>query len=541
MDPEVYEARRKAIEDTDDPALLAHIVRELERDLLPDEWAEWLRRFFPEYCYAPFAEYHQAFWSWVWSLQLRTPAQDQVNIWSRETAKSTSAELACVVVGARRTRRYVLYASGTQAQADDHVGNVGAMLESERFRDAYPDVADRHVGLYGRSRGWRRNRLRTASGLTIDAVGLDTGIRGRRIDADRPDLIILDDIDDLEDSAETTERKIDVLTKSVLPAGTDWTVILAVQNLVHADSIFARLADGRAEYLRGANVSGPVPAIRGLAVEDSPDGWKIVSGTPTWAGMGIEACERIIRRVTLASFRSEYQHEVTVRGGGIFDNITFAHCRPAECPDFVEVTVWVDPAITSKDGSDACAVQVDAWGSDGKLYRLRSWERISTPTMALRQALLWAYEYGARVVGVETDQGGDTWGSVWREALAELLKERPELRDLPQPEFAEEKAGAGFGSKAHRASQMVPMYERHRIVHVTENDPTLGEPETPASTHEILERALVRFPRSKPYDLTDASFWSWQYLSSLYGEDPSTETSVAGLRGMTLPDPVRGR
>lgn len=62
------------------------------------------------------------------------------------------------------------------------------------------------------------------------------------------------------------------------------------------------------------------------------------------------------------------------------------------------------------------------------------------------------------------------------------------------------KAGSGHGSKVHRASQMLTGYERGQVVHV------LG-------THETLEKALRRFPKSKPFDLTDAAYWAWYDLA----------------------------
>ena len=68
------------------------------------------------------------------------------------------------------------------------------------------------------------------------------------------------------------------------------------------------------------------------------------------------------------------------------------------------------------------------------------------------------------------------------------------------PRFRSEKAGAGRGPKAHRASQMLASYERAEIVHVS-------------GTHAVLERALRRFPKTKPYDLVDAAFWSWLDLT----------------------------
>jgi phage terminase large subunit-like protein len=72
------------------------------------------------------------------------------------------------------------------------------------------------------------------------------------------------------------------------------------------------------------------------------------------------------------------------------------------------------------------------------------------------------------------------------------------------PRFKSAKAGAGHGSKTHRASQMLADYERGRIVHVT-------------GTHRTLERALKRFPVKKPYDLVDASYWAWQDLMGRSG------------------------
>jgi hypothetical protein len=99
---------------------------------------------------------------------------------------------------------------------------------------------------------------------------------------------------------------------------------------------------------------------------------------------------------------------------------------------------------------------------------------------------------------VETDQGGDTWRSVYREAVQELEREG-RIAKGAAPLSRHDKAGAGHGPKVHRAGQMLAYYERGGFVHV------LG-------THAVLERALRRFPKTKPFDLTDAAFWSWRDL-----------------------------
>ena len=510
--PEDLAALEKALSLASDPADVRTLTIALERYLVGANWQEWLRRIYPQHVPAPFAEHHIIFWSWVWRLRRGVDLDPLVAVWPRGGAKSTSAELAVVACGARAVRRYVLYVCDTQDQADDHVGNIADLLGSDKLASLYPALTMRQVGRYGSSRGWRRNRLRTAAGLIVDAIGLDTAARGVKIEDARPDLIVLDDLDDALDGPRQIRRKETALTKTILPAGADSLAVLVVQNLVHIDSIVSRIVDGRADYLRKRTVSGPTPAVRNLITQEDDEGrWVIVSGEATWEGQNLAACQREMDRFGISAFLTECQHEVTVPAGGMFNHVTFRHCAAADVPDLTRVEVWCDPAVTSTDDSDSQAVQVDGMGADGRIYRLASWEQRTSPLVAMRKAILWAYEFGAGRVGVETDQGGDTWQSVYREAGSALLGERPALRDLKAPSFVQAKAGAGYGPKAHRASQMLADYERldGRIVHVLAGQlPTGGMCTGPAD----LERALHRFPRTPPLDLTDAAFWSWRAL-----------------------------
>src|SRR5260370_24281614 len=108
---------------------------------------KWLREIFPGYV-RDFAPHHTAFWKWLWQIKKGKPIHSYVAIWPRGGAKSTSAELACVVLAARRARRYGLYISMTQAQADDHVQHVASMLESDAVARSYPDLGNRMIGKF---------------------------------------------------------------------------------------------------------------------------------------------------------------------------------------------------------------------------------------------------------------------------------------------------------------------------------------------------------------------------------------------------------
>src|SRR6266508_3415745 len=219
------------------PTLEASWLRSLATGLMPAEhaddadWRAWLRALFPTYVRADFAPYHEAYWDWLWAIAAGRPVRPFVGIWPRGFAKSTAAELGIARVAAARTRGYALYVSETQDQADTHVQNVGALLESPAFAARYPAVASRKLGKYGHSLGWRRNRLRTASGFTVDAVGLDMAVRGLKIEGERPDLIVVDDVDGRLDTPAATAKKVTTLTSTVLATGTATTAVLVIQNL----------------------------------------------------------------------------------------------------------------------------------------------------------------------------------------------------------------------------------------------------------------------------------------------------------------------
>lgn len=461
--------------------------------LATGDWRLWLAAINPQKY--PFAPHHEAFWEHVWSIESGRRPRPYVAIWPRGGGKSSSIEMATVLLAAKKARRYCLYTCETQEQADDHVMNVGALIENETVGAAWPELGARALGKYGNVKGWRRNRLMTQSGFIVDALGLDTATRGVKIENQRPDLVVLDDLDNELDTVATTEKKVRTLTRALLPAGSDDLAVVGVQNQVLPDGIFSMLADGRADFLADRVVSGPIPAVRDLQVESSGGKMRIRSGTPTWEGQGLDRCQEMLDDMGITAFLHECQHDTEPPLGGMFDHLEFRRIDPEDVPALVRSCVWVDPAMTSHDMSDAHGIQADGIAEDGTIYRLFSWERQATPVEALQVAIRKALEIGADHVGVETDQGGDTWLSVYKDALESMGLN---YLDRRTPRFRAAKGGA-IGPKAARASQMLTDYEHGRIVHVV-------------GTNLTLERALRRFPKSKPFDLVDAAFWAWRDL-----------------------------
>lgn len=289
----------------------------------PEGWHAWVTTLFPNHVPSKFAQRHADMWQWAEAIEPgKAPGPAFVAIWPRGGAKSSSAELVCTYLACEGKRSYGWYIRATQENADKSVQNIARLLESSQVELYYPQHSQRAITKFGSSQSWRGNRLKTAGGFTLDAIGLDTAARGMKDEEDRPDFIIIDDVDEKHDSPQATAKKIETLTTSLLPAMAKHGAVLPVQNLIIGDGFFARMVTGEADYLSNRIVSGPHPAVRGLKTEvvELADGGRrhmIVGGKATWAGQSLEDCQKLLDDIGLSAFLKECQHDVFGKAEGV--------------------------------------------------------------------------------------------------------------------------------------------------------------------------------------------------------------------------------
>ena len=364
----------------------------------------WLAGNFPGYVYKPFGERHLRLWDWIEALEPGTRPAPRVEVWPRGGAKSTTGELGIARIGFKLARKYVLYVSETQDQADKHVAAVANLFERLGM--------DRALNKYGSSKGWRRNQLRVSNGFSVEGIGLDTASRGAKIDEDRPGLIIFDDIDNQNDSPRTVERKQETVKSAIIPAGSPDVALLFLQNLIHDEGIVARLQDDRADFLLDRVVPPISVAIEGLEVEtvDRGDGrkiYKIVGGTPTWDGQDIAICEAQINAWGYRTFLREAQHEVSQADGYFFDHTKIEIVD--ELPDDIELrfALAFDLAAT-EGGGDYTVWVLMAIGKNGVVYVLDVFRRqISSDKVRaeIRSKVEWFQRYRGGIVHLPQDPG----------------------------------------------------------------------------------------------------------------------------------------
>ena len=302
------------------------------------DYATWLRTYAPHAMSSSLGEHHKRAWEWAESIEPGVVPPALIECWFRGGGKSTTMEHIAARIAVKGSKRFLLYVCSTQEAADRHVSDIAHTMERCGI--------ERALNRYGFSKGWNASKLRTANGFNVLAFGLDTGARGVKLDHLRPDFIILDDIDELDDSVNRVEKKIATITQTILPAKSTDCAIAFVQNKIHANSVMAQILNGELDALQERIQSPIVPAIEGLTYEpiereDGRTGYKITGGTATWSHKNIPVCQREIDDYGILSFLRECQHEVGV-GGRFFPQFKpyDSTGQPWHVVDYVDVKPW---------------------------------------------------------------------------------------------------------------------------------------------------------------------------------------------------------
>lgn len=378
---------------------------------------------------------------------------------------------------AERKKRRFCYVCGTQDAANEHVAAIETLLGK-----IGGDLAEVATNVQGHSRGWKANRKQTASGFTLLGIGLDTIMRGIKIDELVPDVIVLDDVDGRHDTLSSTKKKIEIITETILPAGTPDCAVFFVQNLITPDGIAARLADGRADFLLDRTTDGPHRAIEGIQTElkfieelGRVVPW-ITGGRAIWAVQSIAVCQQYIIQNGWRSFDREQQNNVREVEGALLSRevINQTRVEPKDVPELTRVAVGVDPASTSKNTSNETGLVGCGRTADRHGYVLESASGRLKPSAWGRRAVLTLDRLRAEhdapgVIAAETNQGGEMVLDVVQNA-AEKLTTRglsaEEMRYVGQKALAQfyqkgDDGADGSISKWCRKSKAVRVKDNH--------------------------------------------------------------------------------
>lgn len=166
----------------------------------------------------------------------------------RGNAKSSIAGMIYPLWGiCYKKDSYILLLSDTSDQADTMLAHIKNELETnERLIAGFPDICE--IGQKPKPERWTKSEIMTRNGVKVTALGAGQKIRGRRNKAIRPSLIIVDDIENDENtqSEDSRQKLFNWFTKAVLKAGSARTNVVVIGTVQHNDSLLAKLIDENA-------------------------------------------------------------------------------------------------------------------------------------------------------------------------------------------------------------------------------------------------------------------------------------------------------
>lgn len=314
-------------DDVDEAAAVVRLRERLARRRLPPsaseiepEWRKWLPAIAPKTFTAPFEGFHADFLDWYWPLlNLRAagkPVPEETPragllILGRGLGKSTILEAIALAEGARTGRSFGVYISSTEEKAGEHLASIRDLIESSEVARWYPGLAKPRIGKFGNQRGWRAEAVYTASGFAVVAVSLEKGIRGLRDSEIRPTFILLDDIDERDDSLVVKQEKFDTIRFDALPMlAKDFGVVIFAQNLIYAGSIAEDTVNRKLDWFAHRHLVGPVNTFQDDLEIEKRDGRPIiVAGTPNWSHIGVREGQALLDLIGEEALYRECQNK----------------------------------------------------------------------------------------------------------------------------------------------------------------------------------------------------------------------------------------
>ena len=285
---------------------------------------------------------------------------------------------------------------------------------------------------------WRSNVLLTKTNIKIEAIGSGKKIRGRKHRNWRPDLIILDDVENDENVRTPEQRKKlkDWFDKAVSKCGDDYTDIIYIGTLLHYDSLLAKTLTNPA--YRSIKYKA---VIQFSQADDLWQQWETIftdlsnddresealaffqahkaamlEGTQVLWEEKLSYYDLMVMRVSEgeASFNSEEQNEPINPDDCLFMEEWFDYYNEAEVnfgdPAF-DFFGFIDPSLGKTKRSDFSAIVTLAkHKGSGYMYVVdadierRHPDRIIADVLAKERWLRASFGHGYRKLGAETNQ-----------------------------------------------------------------------------------------------------------------------------------------
>lgn len=361
-------------------------------------------------------------------------------------------------------RKFIVIISDTSSQASDLLGSIIEELETnETIIKDFGKIAGYLPPKAEEKKKWSSKEIVTTTDVKVVAKSWGSRVRGIRYKENRPDLIILDDVENDENvQSEDQRAKVkNTFKKSILNLGSHETQIIVVGTILHFDSLLMDL------------------------LNNPPKGWftklykAYVDNKPLWPEWWtLEKLEQKKAEIGSIAFEQEFMNNPLDPSQQIIKPVAF-YSDTLDLPQY-EFYGYIDLAISEKETADYTAiVTIAKHKQTGKLYVIDPVRMRGDVMKILELVFIQHSKYHYKLFGVES--------VAFQKAFAQILNAESAKRGIyiPTNEIEIDK------DKVRRAIEVTPHIENGTVLFNNSYVDYMSE--------------LIQFPKGSHDDFVDAT------------------------------------
>lgn len=388
----------------------------------------------------------------------------------RGSGKSTLAFLATPLWAlAYGHRKFIIALADTGAQAQQHLLTLKRELDTNALlRRDFPELCKPARRPSGDTVSDSQAQYLAQSGVAMVAKGMDSSTLGSKIGAQRPDLMLFDDIepDESNYSPYQKEKRQDTVISSVFPMNLNAAVCM-VGTVTMPGSVIHEIV----KQVTSPTDAPEWPGEERIQVHYYPalvtqeNGEQVSLWPERWT------TEFLMSERHKRSFAKNFLNDPMGKDGLYWTTDDFTY---GDTAGVTRVGLFVDPAVTTKKTSDFTGLAVVGHSPSTGQCVVYSATGVKLTGARLRDHVLKLIEQYPRIqrIYVESNQAGDLWLEVFHDMPVKVV------------------TYSATESKEVRFAEALDFYQRRRVLH----------------THKIatLEEQAVVFPKGANDDVLDA-------------------------------------
>lgn len=409
--------------------------------------------------------------------------------WPRGHAKSTHFDVFIplwLIMQEKPLIHVMVLVGKSEDSARTLLADIQAELESNQ----------RIIDDYGIQRGfgaWTDGEFVTQAGIAFFARGRGQSPRGLRYKENRPDYIVIDDLDD--DELCRNEARVATLT--------DWV----------KEALFGTFDAGRGRFVMVGNLISRTSVLQNLI--DTPGVYvsKVCAvdaqGNPAWPDKWTkEEAAETARFMGYRAWQKEMMHN-PLQAGGIFRPEWIRWKKALPPAQYDDLVVYVDPSFRSTTANDYKACRL--WGRMGsELHLLRTFVRQATVAEMVR----WMYDLHDWLASQHAVARWYIEGNFLQDILLDEFRREGEQRGYQLPISADRRKKP---DKIQRIEAVSPLWERGFVFY---NEAEKDSPDMQAGIDQTLALEHGSRAHDDAPDADEGAIWMLQRGARTVGARP---------------------